>query len=197
MVIRDQFIKFARANFGDPVGVCDKRATHGDHVEFIGFHARDQIVDACNFGFAAAVSRNKFLSQTHAANADSWLTGNLFYPASQVEVRAFEFGFPETTSAAVEYVDACVGKRLNKLLKFFEARRETRSKVLLLPLREPQNDRIIIADLGANTLHNIGGETRALNERSTVLIVTLVRTFPKKVIDEVAMCAVKLECIEA
>ncbi len=96
----------------------------------------------------------------------------------------------------MEYVNACVGKRLNELFEFFEARGKTRSKVLLLPLRESQNNRIIIADLGANTLHDVGGETRALNERTAVLVVALVRTFPKKVIDQIPVRTVQLKCIE-
>ena len=187
MVIGDQLIEFARAHFSNPVGVCDKRTSHGNYVKLVGFHTRNQIVDASNFGFAAAIGRNKFLSQTDAANADRWLASDFLDPSREIEIGAFEFGLPESTRAAVEDIDAGIRKRLNKLLEFFETRRETRGEVLLLPLRESEDDRIVVADFGANALHDVSRKTRALNKRTAVLIVALVRAFPKKVIDEIAV----------
>ena len=67
----------------------------------------------------------------------------------------------------------------------------------LVPLGKSQDDREVIAYLSANALHDISGEARPFHQRAAKAILALVRSFPEKIIDEIAVGAVELERVES
>ena len=70
-------------------------------------------------------------------------------------------------------------------------------EILLLPLRQPNDEREILADRGARFFDNLNCKCRALFKRAAIFIITNIRAFPEKRIDEIAVRAVKLHPVKS
>ena len=75
---------------------------------------------------------------------------------------------------------------------------ELGGEVLLLPLREADDHRIVRADRGAHGLQDLGGEAGALADgRAAEQVAALVGAVPEELVDQVAVRAVQLDRVEA
>ena len=90
----------------------------------------------------------------------------------------------------MENVYPRIGEGAQKLLQLIRRLRQFRFEVLLLPLREAQDHRKIVAYFSTYRLHNLNGESRAIFKRASVLIISLIGACPEEVIDQIAMRSV-------
>ncbi len=77
-------------------------------------------------------------------------------------------------------------------------RREARGEILLLPLRDPNDDREIGAHGGAHGGQNLGGEAAPFGDgRPAKGVVAFIGPLPEELVNQVAVGAVKLHSVEA
>src|SRR5665213_1584903 len=96
----------------------------------------------------------------------------------------------------MENIDARIGYRLKYSLEQFGCFSKTCLIVLLLPLRNPSDNREPRSDRCANCFEQFNGESRTLYGVATVFVHALVETAPKKLIDDIAMRAVYFYRVE-
>src|SRR3989338_4853932 len=97
----------------------------------------------------------------------------------------------------MEGVDARVGQRLEESCKFVRRRGELRRVVLLLPLREAQDQREVLAGLTTDRLDDLDAKARTRNEIAAIFVLALIGAFPEELVDEIAMSAMDLDPVEA
>ena len=135
--------------------------------------------------------------QTDATDGDGWLAGEFAGPARQVQFGAVELRFPETACRAVENIHAGVGQRLEKFAQGLRGLYQTGGVILLLPLRETEDDRETFADRRTYRLDQFDGEARTVGQAAAVFVGTLVAAFPEELVDEVAVGTVDLHAVHA
>jgi hypothetical protein len=96
----------------------------------------------------------------------------------------------------MEHVHARVDQRREKPAEQLGRGRQARGIVLLLPLREAQQDGEIRSDRAAACLDNFDGETGTRNHIPAVAVGALVGALPEELIDQIAVRAMKLDAIE-
>ncbi len=73
---------------------------------------------------------------------------------------------------------------------------QARTEVLLFPLRETEDNGEICADSGAHRLDDFHGKTAAFGQAAAVGILALIRSFPEKLVDQVAVGTVQLDRVK-
>src|SRR5690606_30043777 len=114
-----------------------------DKVELALLQSFQQLIDTGRLGAFAREGGDEFARQADATHCDARLAGELLRPARKVEVRAFKLRLPEAALRAVEGIDTGIRERLEESAKLFRRLRELHRIVLLLPLGEAKNKRII------------------------------------------------------
>jgi hypothetical protein len=74
---------------------------------------------------------------------------------------------------------------------------QTRGVILLLPLRETEDDREAFADRGAHRLDQFDGETRTVGQAAAVFVGALVAAFPEELVDQVTVGTVDFHAVHA
>ncbi len=69
-------------------------------------------------------------------------------------------------------------------------------KVLLLPLRQTNDEREVFADSGARLLDNFNCKGRALFQHAAIFIVANIRAFPEESINQITMRTMKLRAVK-
>ena len=116
--------------------VLQQRPANGNHVELIVVHAAEQLIQRRRIGSATHTFRavQEVPIQAHAPHGNGGLAGNLFGPASQVQVGAFELRQPEATGGGMENINTGLHQRGQKTLQLFRVPRQFGVVILLLPL---------------------------------------------------------------
>ena len=97
----------------------------------------------------------------------------------------------------MEDIDAGLHQWREELAQALRGFHQARGIVLLLPLREAEDDREIRTDRRAHRPHQLDGEARAIGQAAAVLVVPLVAAFPEELVDQVAVGAVDLHPVHA
>ena len=181
-----------------PVGVLQQRPPHGDEVEVAAVQSPFQLIKRRRLRTRAAEGFEEVAGEAHGANGYRGDAQQLLDPTGEVEVGAVEFRLPEPPLRAVDDVGARVDQGAQPGDHLVGGARQAGGEVLLLPLRDAQDDRIVRADLGADGFQDVGGEAAALGDgRAAVAVVAAVDALPEELVDQVAVGAVELDGVEA
>src|SRR5947209_18752931 len=93
-------------------------------------------------------------------------------------------------------VDAGIGQRRQKSLQLFRRQRKLRRIVLLLPLRETQDDHVVRADALARGLDDLGRKAGAAHDVAAKVVGADVGAFPEELVEQIAVRAMKLDAVE-
>ncbi|MNN25783.1 hypothetical protein D3C81_1392710 [compost metagenome] len=95
----------------------------------------------------------------------------------------------------MEDIHTRFGQRLQERAQRLGTLHQTSAVILLLPLREAEDDRKVRADRSAHSLDQLNGKTRTSGQIATVFVSTLVAGRPEELIDQVTVGTVDLHPI--
>ena len=141
---------------------------------------------------------DELTGESDRTDRDRCFARQLLCPACKVQIRALEFRLPESPLRAVENIDAGLGQRYQPRRHLSRGLGKLHGEILLLPLRQAQDDDEILAHGRPHRGYDIPCETAALRQRRTAEPVgPLIRSRPEELIDQVAMGAVEFDGVEA
>src|SRR5690606_1216818 len=150
----------------------------------------DQPVEAVGPGRLALERAEEVARQPDRADADRRYAEQLLGPAGEVEpvlaVDLGKLGLPVTPLRAVQDVDPGLDQRSEPLFELLRGAGEPRGIVLLLPLADAQQDRIVGPDRCAGGGDDLGGKARSLaDRRPAVAVGAAVGLRPEELVDQV------------
>src|SRR3546814_3700957 len=113
------------------------------------------------------------------------LSGNPLGPSCKAVRRSFERRVVVAPCAGIENVDSSVDQWTEYLLKLRRAGCEACGVILLLPLREPKENRLFLANVSPHRTHDLHGEPPASMQISAPAILPAIAAAPEKSIDHV------------
>ena len=161
---------------------------HRDEVEIPPVKAADQLVQRRGLRRLTPERAHEVAVQPDRTHGDRRLTGDLLRPAREIQIRTFEFRLPEAPLGTMEHVGPSLGQGLQPGLHFSRAGGELGPEVLLLPLREPDEDREVRSNRGADALEDFGCEPCPLRDvLAAIAIGPAIGRGPEELVDEVAV----------
>ena len=133
-----------------------------------------------------------------AADGDGGLASELLGPAGEVQVARPRIPAPRSGAASSGRYRRRRSTAAPEAPQFLRGCRQPRRVVLLLPLREAQDDREIRPGrVARHGLDDLGCEAGAADQVAAIFVGALIGARPEELVDQVAMGAVDLDAVES
>ncbi|RMM10039.1 hypothetical protein ALQ84_05730 [Pseudomonas caricapapayae] len=187
------------AHFHCPVRIDQQGTPHCHQIKLAVAQPLQQILQTGRLRDLVGIDHElqELAVQPDTTDGNGRLAGQLARPARQVQVGAFKLRLPETPGRAVEDVHASVSQRLQEFTQRFRCLHQPRSVVLLFPLRETENDRVVRSHCDTHGLDQLDGKPRTVGEAAAVFVSALVAAFPEELINQITMGPMDFDAVHA